>query len=126
MYKKRPIYWLFQSPKGAFKIFAYMHRMTGATAGVIRNRYLLPYIAHLEKCFNAESAKGSNMTSAERKRVKAIEAAINDCKAYNLTLQAVADESIAIDLDDGVVVNWEKYKFFIQLYLCAILIGYDR
>ena len=69
-----------------------------------------PYIAHLEKCFNAESAKGSNMTSAERKRVKAIEAAINDCKAYNLTLQAVADESIAIDLDDGVVVNWEKYK----------------
>lgn len=110
MYKKRPIYWLFQSPKGAFKIFAYMHRMTGATAGVIRNRYLLPYIAHLEKCFNAESAKGSNMTSAERKRVKAIEAAINDCKTYNLTLQAVADESISIDLDDGVVVNWEKYK----------------
>ena len=55
-------------------------------------------------------AKGSGMTSAERKRVKAIEAAIKDCKAYDPILHEVAEQSIAIDLDDGVVVNWEKYE----------------
>ena len=109
-YKKRPIYWLFESPKGYFRAFTYMHRMTGATAGHIRNNYLLPYIVHLEKCFAAEAARGSGMTSAERKRVKAMEAAIKDCKAYDLVLHDFADRAVAIDLDDGVVVNWGKYK----------------
>ncbi len=109
-YKKRPIYWLFESPKGYFRAFAYMHRMTGATAGHIRNNYLLPYIGHLEKCFAAEVAKGSSMTSAERKRVKVMEAAIKDCKAYDLVLHDFADRAVAIDLDDGVVVNWKKYE----------------
>ena len=109
-YSKTPIYWLYKSPKGYFKVFAYMHRMTGATAGLIRNKYLLPYIAHLEKCHAAESAKGSAMTTVERKRVKEIEKAIEDCRQYDLALHDIAEQSIAIDLDDGVAVNWEKFK----------------
>lgn len=109
-YRKRPIYWLFKSPKGYFRAFAYMHRMTGATAGLIRNKYLLSYIEHLERTFAAESAKGEAMNSAERRRVKEIEKAIADCKAYDLALHDIAEKSIAIDLDDGVVANWAKYK----------------
>lgn len=109
-YRKRPIYWLFESPKGYFRAFAYMHRMTGATAGLIRNKYLLSYIEHLERTFVAESAKGAAMNGAERRRVKEIEKAIADCKAYDLVLHDIAEKSIAIDLDDGVVVNWAKYK----------------
>jgi len=109
-YRKRPIYWLFESPKGYFRAFAYMHRMTGATAGLIRNKYLLSYIEHLERTFAAESAKGEAMNSAERRRVKEIEKAIADCKAYDLALHDIAEKSIPIDLDDGVVVNWAKYK----------------
>ena len=109
-YRKRPIYWLFESPKGYFRAFAYMHRMTGATAGLIRNKYLLSYIEHLERTFVAESAKGAAMNSTERRRVKEIEKAIADCKAYDLALHDIAEKSIAIDLDDGVVANWAKYK----------------
>ena len=109
-YRKRPIYWLFESPKGYFRAFAYMHRMTGATAGLIRNKYLLSYIEHLERTFAAESAKGAAMNGAERKRVKEIEKAIADCRAYDLALHDIAEKSIAIDLDDGVVANWAKYK----------------
>ncbi len=109
-YSKTPIYWLYKSPKGYFKVFAYMHRMTGATAGLIRNKYLLPYIAHLERCLASESAKGSALTTAERKRVKEIEKAIEDCRQYDLALHDIAEQSIAIDLDDGVAVNWEKFK----------------
>ena len=41
---------------------------------------------------------------------KEIEKAIADCKKYDLTLHDIAGRSIAIDLDDGVAVNWEKFK----------------
>ena len=39
-----------------------------------------------------------------------IEKAIADCRAYDLALHDIAEKSIAIDLDDGVVANWAKYK----------------
>lgn len=108
-YRKKPIYWLFESPKGHFRAFAYLHRMTAATAGLVRNRYLLPYAAHLERRLAAEVAKGSDMTAAERKRAKALEAAVADCRAYDLTLHDLAERSISLDLDDGVTANWAKY-----------------
>lgn len=108
-YRKKPIYWLFESPKGHFRAFAYLHRMTPATAGLVRNKYLLPYAAHLEKRLAAEVAKGSDMTAAERRLAKALEAAVADCKAYDLTLHDLAERSVALDLDDGVAVNWAKY-----------------
>ena len=36
MYQKRPIYWLFQSPKGSFKALIYLHRyVPGRAADVL-------------------------------------------------------------------------------------------
>ncbi len=40
MYQKRPIYWLFSSPKGSFNVLIYMHRYNKDTVSVILNRYL--------------------------------------------------------------------------------------
>jgi hypothetical protein len=37
-YQKRPIYWLFASPKGAFQVIAYMHRMNKYTIDKIRSK----------------------------------------------------------------------------------------
>ena len=37
MYKKRPIYWLFSSPKGSFNALIYMHRYTPDTVSVSLN-----------------------------------------------------------------------------------------
>ena len=41
-YKKKPIYWEFSSPKGAFKVIVYMHRMIRFTVQKIRQDYLIP------------------------------------------------------------------------------------
>ena len=108
-YRKKPIYWLFESPKGHFRAFAYLHRMTAATAGLVRNRYLLPYAAHLERRLAAEVAKGAEMTAAERRLAKTLEAALADCRAYDLALHDLAERAVALDLDDGVAANWAKY-----------------
>jgi type II restriction/modification system DNA methylase subunit YeeA len=39
-YKKRPIYWMFSSPKGSFQALVYMHRYRSDTVSVVLNDYL--------------------------------------------------------------------------------------
>jgi type II restriction/modification system DNA methylase subunit YeeA len=47
-YKKRPIYWLFSSPKGSFNALIYMHRYRPDTVSVVLNDYLREFRAKLE------------------------------------------------------------------------------
>ena len=47
-YKKRPIYWLFASPKGSFQALIYMHRYRPDTVSVVLNYYLREYRNKLE------------------------------------------------------------------------------
>ena len=46
-YKKRPIYWLFSSPKGSFNALIYMHRYRPDTVSVVLNEYLREFNAKL-------------------------------------------------------------------------------
>ncbi|CAM5782828.1 BREX-1 system adenine-specific DNA-methyltransferase PglX [Castellaniella caeni] len=47
-YKKRPIYWLFSSPKGSFNALIYMHRYRPDTVSVVLNDYLREFRAKLD------------------------------------------------------------------------------
>ena len=47
MYKKRPIYWMFSSPKGSFNALIYMHRYQPDTVSIVLNGYLREYIKKL-------------------------------------------------------------------------------
>ena len=47
-YKKRPIYWLFSSPKGSFNALIYMHRYTPSTVSTVLNEYLREFRAKLD------------------------------------------------------------------------------
>ena len=47
-YRKRPIYWMFSSPKGTFNALIYMHRYRGDTVSVILHDYLREFISTLE------------------------------------------------------------------------------
>ncbi|MFN5552791.1 MAG: BREX-1 system adenine-specific DNA-methyltransferase PglX, partial [Hyphomonadaceae bacterium] len=47
-YKKRPIYWMFSSPKGTFNALIYMHRYTPATVGTVLTDYVRPLRDQLE------------------------------------------------------------------------------
>ena len=110
MYQNRPIYWLFSSKKGAFQCLAYMHRMDAYTAERIRTKYLLPHIEWLIQKQGEMEANAANLNARERKELDNIGKQIDECREYHDRLHVVADEQIAFDLDDGVVVNYAKFR----------------
>lgn len=114
MYLNRPIYWLFSSKKGAFRCLAYMHRMTPYTAEQIRTKYLLPHIEWLVQKHNELEANAANLDASERRDLDRLTAQITECREYHDRLHEVADEQIAFDLDDGVVVNYAKFGDVLQ------------
>lgn len=109
MYQNRPIYWLFSSKKGAFQCLAYMHRMNAYTAERIRTKYLLPHIEWLVQQQTEMEANAANLNARERKQLDSFGRQIAECREYHDRLHTVADEQIAFDLDDGVVVNYAKF-----------------
>ena len=113
-YQNRPIYWLFASKKGAFQCIAYMHRMNAYTAERIRAKYLLPYIETLQARITDLDARRSELTTRETKQLQQLTKTLEECQEYHERLQVVAEQAIAFDLDDGVVVNYAKFGDVVQ------------
>jgi len=109
MYQNRPIYWLFSSSKGAFKCLAYMHRMNAYTAERVRSNYLLPYIEFLQNQIGEMENRRATLSTAENRKLQNFQKALDECREYHERLQVVAEQAIAFDLDDGVVVNYAKF-----------------
>ena len=109
MYQNRPIYWLFSSKKGAFQCIVYMHRMNAYTAEKVRTKYLLPHIEWLMTKQAEMQANAANLSARERKELDNIGKQIDECREYHDRLHVVADQQIAFDLDDGVLVNYAKF-----------------
>ena len=115
-YKKRPIYWMFSSPKGHFKALIYMHRYQPDTCSRMLNEYLQTFIGKLESAKNTqtmfslrEDISGREKTLASKEIVR-LEDMLKDCRKYEITLFTIATQKINIDLDDGVKVNYQKFK----------------
>ncbi len=108
-YQKRPIYWLFSSPKGAFQVITYMHRMNKYTVEKIRSNYLLPHIQNLESRRELMEAESATLDRAGQRALEKIIKDITECREYDLYLKDKADQQIEFDLDDGVVVNHAKF-----------------
>ena len=115
-YKKRPIYWMFSSPKGHFKALIYMHRYTPDLCSKMLTDYLQSYIHKMEAAQQNKIAESlredlpARDKTAATKEADRYSAMIKDCKEYAQTLYAVATKKITIDLDDGVKVNYQKFK----------------
>ena len=109
MYQNRPIYWLFSSKKGAFKCLAYMHRMDAYTAERVRSNYLLPYIEFLQNQIGELENRRATLSTTENRKLQNFQKALDECREYHERLQVVAEQAIAFDLDDGVVVNYAKF-----------------
>jgi type II restriction/modification system DNA methylase subunit YeeA len=113
-YKKRPIYWMFSSPKGSFSVLVYMHRYTPDTLNNILNKYLREFIDKLKiRKEHLEQIKISGSAAEQSKAIKEIDKLdkmLLDCQEYEREiLYSLATERIAIDLDDGVLVNYNKF-----------------
>ena len=115
-YKKRPIYWMFSSPKGTFQALIYMHRYRPDTVSVLRNEYLVEFIRKLE----AERAKLAKLegdpsaTQAQRTRAlkdtAVVAKQIAELEEWEReVIFPLAQAKIEIDLDDGVKRNYPRF-----------------
>jgi hypothetical protein len=105
VYQKKPIYWLFTSPAGSFKVLVYMHRMDKFTVQKIRLNYLHRYMEYLGNEVQQAEANGTATRTVDK-----LNRALQDCREYDKILKPLADQQIVFDLDDGVTVNYAKFK----------------
>ena len=113
-YKKRPIYWLVQSPKKGFSVLIYLHRYTKDTMNLVLNRYLRDYqvklrnrLAHVTE-LQVTAATAKAKTEA-RKEVEKLAKILVECDEWERqTMLPLAQARIELDLDDGVKTNYLK------------------
>ena len=116
-YKKRPIYWMVSSPKKGFMSLSYMHRYTNDLFARVQNNYLREYITKLEgtkdilkQIIVDESASSKDKKDADKK-IKDIENRLKELISFDRDiLTSFAQNRVDIDLDDGVKVNYNKFK----------------
>lgn len=115
-YKKRPIYWLFSSPKGSFNALIYMHRYRTDTVSVVLNDYLREFRtklashkSHLEAVSISANSTPSDKTKA-LKEIEKLNKILVELEEYERdVMYPLATKQLAIDLDDGVKANYPKF-----------------
>ena len=113
-YQKRPIYWLFSSgKKNGFKALIYMHRYQPDLLARMRTDYVheqqeryRTQIQMLEE--SAEKAAPSERVKLNKQIAKLKDQEL-EIRQYEEKIHHLADQMIAIDLDDGVKVNYAKF-----------------
>ena len=116
MYQKRPIYWLLDSgKKNGFKALIYMHRYNENLIPKARLDYLHRVQTTYEKLLSDVNYKLTTDLSMvdkkdAQKRQADLNAKLQEIKEYDEKIAHIANQRISIDLDDGVKVNYEKFK----------------
>lgn len=109
-YKKRPIYWMFSSPKGSFNALIYLHRYAPSTVSTVLNEYLRDYEHKLQKALErAEVAAAGGSSVKDQKEADRLRKVLAELRDYEHdVLYPLATQQVVIDLDDGVKVNYPK------------------
>ncbi|WP_042419818.1 BREX-1 system adenine-specific DNA-methyltransferase PglX [Streptacidiphilus anmyonensis] len=113
-YKKRPIYWLFSSPKGSFNALIYMHRYSPSTASTVLNEYLREFKAKLEASRRQHERRAvepgtPREKAGAQKEVDRLRKVLLELDEYEHdVLYPLATRQVQIDLDDGVKANYPK------------------
>ena len=115
-YKKRPIYWMFSSPKGSFNALIYMHRYRPDTVSVVLNQYVREFIhkleverIRLEKLAVDPAATPAQQTRAQKETATVIKQVAELTEWERDVVYPMAQQKIAIDLDDGVKRNYPLF-----------------
>lgn len=114
-YKKRPIYWLFSSGKQkAFQCLVYLHRYNPGTLSRMRAEYVIPlqgkFAARLDQLQgDIQAATSTAHQKRLEKELVRLQKQQVELLAFDEKLRHYADKRIALDLDDGVKVNYGKF-----------------
>ncbi len=116
IYQKRPVYWLFTSGKNkAFNALIYLHRYDRFTIAKMRIDYLHELQGKLEMAErhlreNLTQMKDAREKKQTEKKLSEIAAHKDELGKYDEPVRHMADMQVELDLDDGVAVNYEKFK----------------
>lgn len=116
IYQKRPIYWLFDSgKKNGFKALMYIHRYQPDLIARLRTDYVHETQSRLNHSIEMINTQlDGDVTSSEKirlnKELTKFKAQAEEVKKYEEIVHHWADKMEQMDLDDGVKVNYEKFK----------------
>ncbi|MUN75449.1 BREX-1 system adenine-specific DNA-methyltransferase PglX [Enterococcus casseliflavus] len=115
-YSNRPIYWQLDSGKqNGFKALMYLHRYTPDQLGKVRTDYL----HELQKAYDnrielrqqqistSDNQKEINLMTKE---IAKIQKQLKEVREYDEKLGHLALKRIELDLDNGVIVNYDKLQ----------------
>lgn len=115
-YRKRPIYWLFDSgKKGGFRALLYIHRYGPDTAARLRTRYVHPMQQQYRAAMEALDRRlTGDIPAGERaklsKRLALLRAKDEEVRSFEERLHHLADQMLPLDLDDGVKANYARLE----------------
>ncbi|HHU20135.1 MAG TPA: BREX-1 system adenine-specific DNA-methyltransferase PglX [Bacilli bacterium] len=115
-YQKRPIYWLFDSGKqDGFKALVYLHRYKPDLVARVRTSYLHAQVkkyqdemTRLDYVLEADVSKTEQTKAKKLKEV--LQKQVQECLNYDQVIAHVAHQTLDLDLDDGVKVNYAKFQ----------------
>ncbi|MGM0214196.1 BREX-1 system adenine-specific DNA-methyltransferase PglX [Enterococcus sp. AZ109] len=115
-YSNRPIYWQLDSGKqNGFKALMYLHRYTPDQLGKVRTEYL----HELQKAYDnrielrqqqISTSENQKEINAMKKEIEKIQKQLKEVREYDEKLGHLALKRIELDLDDGVIVNYDKLQ----------------
>lgn len=114
-YKKRPIYWQFDSgKKNGFKALVYMHRYQPDLLARVRTDYVHQqqerYRAQISYAEDALATAEKGNRVKLQKRISKLNDQLREASEFEEKIHHLADQMIEIDLDDGVKVNYAKFQ----------------
>ena len=114
-YQKRPIYWQFSSgKKNGFKALIYMHRYQPDLLARMRTDYVHEqqerYRTQLTMLEDAARAASPSERVKINKQIAKIKDQALEIGQFEEKIHHLGDQMIAIDLDDGVKVNYAKFQ----------------
>lgn len=134
-YQNRPIYWLFDSGKqNGFKALVYLHRYNPDTIGMLR----VDYLHRMQKIYESEIESMQqninadyDVAKSEKRKAKMLKQ-LKETRDYDEKISHLALARTALDLDDGVKVNYRKLQtaadgqFYEVLANSKKIIGKDK
>jgi hypothetical protein len=109
-YRKRPVYWLLQSPKKLYGLYLFHERLTKDTLFVVQRKYLDRKIVLTQQLLSEKRAAAGKAASARERRAVNREAdeaekLLADLEEFAKRLKAITDRGYDPHIDDGVILN---------------------
>ena len=104
LYRKRPVYWPFQSPERRYTIWVFHERLTRDTLFQIKNDIIEPRLRMTERAIVDLRPKAQRDRQA-RKELDGLLELRDDLAEFSKRLRAVGERGYGPHIDDGVLLN---------------------